>query len=100
MSTQARLRPAPVPNPFYSPAHREDASNPRTIAAAVNVRESAITTLAVRGALDAAQVAAAERFRALWEAMGGAGVSSIDPGRIVVDGGKVPDGISQRQIAA
>ncbi|RWN32562.1 MAG: hypothetical protein EOS21_31760 [Mesorhizobium sp.] len=53
--------------------------------------------LASRGTLDAAQVKAAERFRALWEAMGGKGLSSIDPARIVVDGGKMPDGISQGQ---
>ncbi|MER9567110.1 hypothetical protein [Mesorhizobium sp. M0571] len=98
--SQTKLRPTVVPNPFYSRAHREDASNPRTIPAAVNVRESAITTLAARGALDAAQIKAAERFRALWEAMAGKALSSIDPARVVVDGGKMPDGISQRQIAA
>ncbi|RWQ44923.1 hypothetical protein [Mesorhizobium sp.] len=99
-SPHQKLRPATVPNPFFSRAHPADASNPRTIPAAVNVRESAIVMLASRGALDAAQVAAANRFRALWEAMGGAGASGIDPGRLVVDGGKMPDGISQRQINA
>ncbi|WP_352466183.1 MULTISPECIES: hypothetical protein [unclassified Mesorhizobium] len=56
--------------------------------------------LASRGALDAAEVKAAERFRALCEAMAGKGLSSIDPAPIVVDGGKTPDGISQRQINA
>ncbi|RUU97861.1 hypothetical protein EOB36_25505 [Mesorhizobium sp. M6A.T.Cr.TU.017.01.1.1] len=97
---EARLRPSVVDNPFFSRAHPADASNPRTIPAAVNVRESAITMLASRGALDAAQVKAADHFRTLWETLGGKGASSIDPGRIVVDAGKMPEGISQRQIDA
>ncbi|MER9222995.1 hypothetical protein NKI48_29700 [Mesorhizobium sp. M0644] len=100
MSPQARLRAVSVPNPFYSRAHPADGSNPRTIPAIVNVRESAVTTLAARGQLDAAQVAAADRFRALWEALAGRGLSSIDPARVVVDGGKMPDGMSQRQFNA
>jgi hypothetical protein len=100
MPSQARLRPTTVDNPFYSRAHPVDASNPRTIPAIINTRESAITTLATRGKLDAAQVAAATRFRALWEAMGGKGASAIDPTRIRVDGGKAADPISEKQIAA
>ncbi|WP_287240256.1 hypothetical protein [Mesorhizobium sp.] len=36
----------------------------------------------------------------MWEALGGAGASSIDPGRIVVDGGKAPEPISERQVRA
>ncbi|WP_315857752.1 hypothetical protein [Rhizobium leguminosarum] len=44
----------------------------------MNIRESVITTLAARGVLDAAQVAAATHFRALWESMGGKGASAID----------------------
>ncbi|WP_353682806.1 hypothetical protein [Mesorhizobium sp.] len=100
MSLQARLRLTVVDNPFFGRAHPADESNPRTIPAAINVRESAITMLASRGALAAAQIKAAERFRALREAMGGKGASLIDPGRLVVDGGKMPDGMSQRQINA
>ncbi|MER9965592.1 hypothetical protein [Mesorhizobium sp. M0060] len=100
MSPQARLRAVSVPNPYFARAHPADASNPRTIPAAVNVRESAVTTLAARGQLDAAQVAAADRFRALWEAIGGAGASGIDPGRIVVDGGKAREPFNERQVNA
>ncbi|WP_246786939.1 hypothetical protein [Rhizobium leguminosarum] len=44
----------------------------------MNIRESAITTLAARGVLDAAEVAAATHFRALWESMGGKGASAIE----------------------
>ncbi|MER8369036.1 hypothetical protein [Mesorhizobium sp. M1378] len=96
--SQTKLRPAVVDNPFFSRAHRADASNPRTIPAIVNVRESAIATLAARGQLDAAQVAAADRFRRLWETIGGAG--AIDPARLVVDGGKAREPINERQVAA
>ncbi|TJW40943.1 MAG: hypothetical protein E5W83_27170, partial [Mesorhizobium sp.] len=98
--SQTKLRPVTIDNPYFACGHPTSASNPEKIPAAVNVRESAITTLAVRGVLDAAQIKAATRFRALWEALGGKGASGFDPGRIVVDGGKMPDGISQRQINA
>lgn len=64
------LRPVTVENPYFSRAHSADKSNPATIPAVVNLRESAITLLAARGKLDPAQVAAATRFRALWEASG------------------------------
>ena len=70
------------------------------IPAIVNVRESAITMLASRKKLDLAQVEATNHFRKLYEALGGKGASGFDPGRLVVDGGKMPDGISQRQINA
>lgn len=100
MSPKAQLRPTTVDNPYFAREHPISVSDPRTIPVAVNVRESAIVMLASRGALDAAQVAAANRFRALWEALGCKGASGIDPGRLVVDGGKMPDGISQRQINA
>ncbi len=74
-----------VDNPYYSRAHCEDPTNPRTIPAVMNIRESALTTMAARGVLNAAQVAAAPRFRALWESMGGMGASAIDYGREQVD---------------
>lgn len=75
--SKARLRPTLVENPYFSRAHPADSKNPRSIPAMVNVRESAITTLASRGVLDAAQVAAADRFRALFEAMGGKGAGAL-----------------------
>ncbi|AJD41266.1 hypothetical protein C9413_24315 [Rhizobium sp. SEMIA 4085] len=95
-----KLRPTLVENPYFSRAHPADSANPRTIPAIVNIRESAITTLASRGVLDAAQVAAADRFRALFEAMGGKGASAIDYGREHVDGGKARDPITERQVNA
>lgn len=98
--SKARLRPTLVDNPYFSRAHPADSTNPREVPAIINVRESAISTLASRGVLDAAQVAAADRFRALFEAMGGKGASAIDYGREHVDGGKVRDPITERQANA
>ncbi|WFU88756.1 DUF6456 domain-containing protein [Rhizobium sp. CC1099] len=98
--SKARLRPTLVENPYYSRAHPAGSTNPRTIPVVINIRESAITTLASRSVLDAAQVAAANKFRALWEAMGGKGASAIDYGREHVDGGKVRDPITERQVNA
>lgn len=94
------LRAVTVDNPFYSSAHAGDPTNPRKINAVVNIRESAITMLASRNRIDAAQVAAATKFRALWEAMGGKGASAVDYGSEPVDGGKARDPITERQISA
>lgn len=99
-SQRLALRGVTVENPFYSGAHAGDRTNPKHIDAVVNIRESAITMLASRNKIDAAQVAAANKFRALWEAMGGKGASAIDYGRDHVDGGKSADPISERQINA
>ncbi|MDK1385111.1 hypothetical protein QN224_06785 [Sinorhizobium sp. 8-89] len=95
-----KLRPTEVPNPYFSRAHPADAANPRTIPAMVNVRESAIVTLASRGQIDPAQLAAANRFRALFEAMGGKGAGAIDYSREHVDGGKAREPITERQMNA
>ncbi|MER9596092.1 hypothetical protein [Mesorhizobium sp. M0244] len=100
MSPQTRLRAVTVPNPNFARAHAADASNPPTVAAVVNIRESAVTTLAARGQLDASQVAAADRFRRHYEALGGRGVKAIDPGRFQVDGGKPRDHFTDAQMNA
>jgi hypothetical protein len=64
---KAKLTVVAVENPYFSADHAEGGSNPRRISAVVNLRESTVTTLASQGLLDAAQVAAAERFRRFWE---------------------------------
>lgn len=99
-SKKLKLRPVLVENPYFSRAHPAHATNPRDVVAMINVRESAITTMAARGGLDAAQVAAATRFRALWESMGGKGAGAIDYGREQVDGGKGRDPITEREVNA
>ncbi|WP_312038604.1 hypothetical protein [Rhizobium croatiense] len=45
-------------------------------------------------------MAAATRFRALWEAMGGKGAGVIDYSKEHVDGGKGRDPITERQANA
>lgn len=89
-----------VDNPNWSRDHIEAKGNPRFITATINVRESAITILAAKKLLDEAQVRAADKFRALWETMGGAGAGAIDYSREYVDGGKGPQTITERQLLA
>jgi len=89
-----------VDNPLYSRAHHGDRTNPERIGAVINVRESAVVMLEAKGVLDKAQVKAAERFRKLWERMGGAGAGAMDYSRVVVDGGISPDPISESQMEA
>jgi len=97
---QAVVSTKDVENPLYSRAHDGDRTNPQTIGAFINMRESAIVMLEAKGVLDKAQVKAAERFRKLWERMGGTGAGAMDYSRIVVDGGIAPDPISESQMEA
>lgn len=94
------LHTTEVENPLFSASHAVSRSNPKMIPAVVNVRESAISTLAARGVINAAQVAAATRFRSLWEAMGGAGAGAFDYTKEFVDGGRGPQSISDKQLTA
>ncbi|AMC13335.1 hypothetical protein RL73_02610 [Liberibacter crescens] len=89
-----------VENPLYLSSHGESVTNPRHIMAHVNVGESAITTLAVRGHIDACQARAAVRFRALWEAAGGMDYVSVNLDGIRVDGGARNDGITENRMSA
>lgn len=89
-----------VDNPYFAPEHPVSRSNPRQTAATINVKESAVETMFARGVLDMSQKRAADRFRQTWEAMGGAGASAMDYAREVVDGGRTPDPINERQIDA
>ena len=89
-----------VQNPDWRVAHDGEKAFPRQVAAVRNVRESGVSLLASKGALNAAQVAAADRFRKLFEAMGASGARAIDFTREAVDGGRIPDPISNRSIEA
>jgi hypothetical protein len=89
-----------VDNPFYSKAHDGEGTNPVKIKAQINIKESAIATLAARKHINEAQVAAATRFRSLWESMGGAGAGSFDYSREHVDGGGAREPLTERQIRA
>ena len=94
------MRVVEVDNPYFSADHREGPSNPKRIKAVKNMRESAVETLFARGKLDEAQKKAADRFRATWEACGGAGAGAMDYAQLRVDGGGAKDPISDRQIDA
>lgn len=101
LAPKADIKSATIDNPDFSRDHVEDKyGNYRTIQANINVKEGAISVLAARGALDAAQVAAADRFRKLWEQLGGAGAGAMDYTKEPVDGGGSVDPISLRQLAA
>ncbi|NEJ10329.1 hypothetical protein GR238_33720 [Rhizobium leguminosarum] len=89
-----------IDNPFYSKAHQGVGANPVKIQVQMNIRESAIVTLAARKQINEAQLAAATRFRALYEAMGGAGAGSFDYSREPVDGGGLREPLSEQQIRA
>ncbi|MDX0139338.1 hypothetical protein GOC46_21065 [Sinorhizobium meliloti] len=49
------MAPTEAPNPFFNPTYAGEASNPRTLPAIINVRESAVTTASARGQIDPAQ---------------------------------------------
>lgn len=89
-----------VKNPRFMPDHPADRTNPLKISVAVNVKEGAITLLVSKGAIDEAQEKAADRFRQLWERMGGAGAGAIDYARTRVDGGRIAEPITVAQMQA
>jgi len=97
---QAQPTLSEIDNPLHNPAHDGEAWNPKKITGLKNMRESALVTLEQRGALDEAQTAAGNRFRAIWEALGGAGAGSFDYSREPVDGGGPRSALSDRQIQA
>lgn len=104
--SKLELVPKYVDNPDWRPDLEGEKGFPRRIPATVNVRESAISTLAARKdnkgrpLIDEAQVAAADRFRRFWEATGGAGAQAIDYSREKVDGGTIADPIDVAQMNA
>lgn len=97
---KAKLAVVYVDNPYHSKAHEGEETNPVKIKAQINIKESAIATLAARKHINEAQVRAADRFRALWESMGGAGAGSFDYTREPVDGGGAREPLTERQIRA
>lgn len=98
---KAEVSTREIDNPTFNDAHEIGRlGNVKRITAFVNVRESAVSVLASKGQVSESQVAAADRFRRLFEAMGGAGARAMDPSKEFVDGGRIPDPISAHQIDA
>lgn len=96
----SEIRIIEIDNPHYSRVHAGASGNPKTVSAALNLRESPIAMMAAKGHLEVHQVEAAVKFRRLWEALGGAGAGSFDYSREHVDGGGVREPITDRQIDA
>lgn len=89
-----------VPNPNWSRDHAGAKANPRFIDVRMNAKESAISVLASKKAIDECQAEAAVKFRRLFEAMGGKGARAIDYSREQVDGGGAVIDIGDQQIDA
>lgn len=87
-----------IENPHYSRDHAD--LHHRYVTQRVNIKESAVATMFARGHLEPHQVLAADKFRYLWEALGGSGAGAFDYSREPVDGGGSRDSISERQMDA
>ncbi|MGF6253802.1 hypothetical protein [Ensifer sp. LBL] len=99
-SLQAHVELRQIDNPLHNPAHDGETWNPKQILAAVNVKESALVVLKQRKLINDAQERAGEKFRRIWEALGGAGAGSFDYSREPVDGGGPRSALSDSQIQA
>lgn len=97
---QAQVAMIEADNPLYAPVHAGASGNPKKITVAINLRESPIALMFAKGHIDQSQLAAANQFRRLWEAMGGAGAGAMDYTREPVDGGGAREPITDRQIDA
>lgn len=98
--SKADVRMVEIDNPHFSRTHTGSPGNPKTITAAINLRESPIAMMAAKGHLETHQVEAAIKFRRLWETLGGAGAGSSDYAKEPVDGGGARDPITDHQIDA
>ncbi|WP_083222517.1 hypothetical protein [Ensifer sp. LC163] len=99
-SAQAHAELKQVDNPLHNAAHDGETWNPKKILVAVNVKESALVVLEQRRLINDAQVKAGEKFRRIWEALGGSGAGSFDYSREPVDGGGPRSALSDSQIQA
>lgn len=97
---KVELQAAFVDNPDWRPDLEGEKGFPRKVRAAVNIRESAVGTLAARKLIDEAQAEAAIHFRRHWETTGGVGARAIDYSRDKVDGGRIADPIDVAQMRA
>lgn len=89
-----------IDNPLYNSAHDGQTWNPKKTLGVRNMRESALVVLEQRKLIDEAQAKAGERFRRIWEALGGSGAGSFDYSREPVDGGGPRSALSDRQLQA
>lgn len=89
-----------VDNPLYSRDHDESRTNPRRTMAQFDMRESYPGFLAARGWIDDGQKRAADRVRACYERLGGAGAKAIDYAKEHVDGGQIAQTVTDAHLDA
>lgn len=73
---------------------------PKHIRAAINMRESPIVWMLAHKQVSETQAKAASRFRQLYEAAGSSDLKAMDYTKEPVDGGGIPDIISDRKMRA
>src|SRR5262245_38890805 len=95
---QIELTTIVVENPYFNKSHAESRSNPREIP--VRLRQDAVQWLHSHGHLDDSQFAVARQLGRLFEVLELAGLRSADPGKVIVDGGRLNGGIGDKQIRA
>lgn len=89
-----------VDNPHFSRSHAESPSNPKATPAQFDMRENYAGYLWARKHIDDAEKRAADRVRAAYERMGGAGARAIDYSREQVDGGQIAQTITDAHLLA
>jgi hypothetical protein len=89
-----------VDNPLFGSKHATDDVTSRRIITGYNHRESFIGFLYGKRKITDAERMAGDKVRKAFETMGGAGAQAIDYSRAKVDGGKIADPISVRQLEA
>lgn len=89
-----------VDDPYFDAKTPESRANPRKMKATINARESYAMWLYAREHIDHAELLAAKRIRGAWERLGGAGARAIDYTREKVDGGAMPQTISDDHLRA
>ncbi len=94
------IGPVDVPNPYFNASQSESETNPKKTAVQFDMRESYPGYLWARGHIDDEQKRAADRVRAAYERMGGAGARAIDYSQTKVDGGQIAQTITLPQLTA
>lgn len=96
--TPPHIVEADIPNPNHNPAHAGKAGNPATIRVSVNAGESPIAWYyhhRSQTGFDELHLRAGDKFRRLYERVGGSGVQAMDYAKEPVDGGRVSDGMTE-----
>lgn len=91
-----------VDDPYFDKTIDESRTNTRKVTARFNMKESYAGYLfnLPNGGIDAGQKLAADKVRAAFERMGGAGAQAMDYSRTKVDGGQIAQTISEQQMDA